>query len=62
MKPRNKGNKWEVQYRVPGYPKAFYERFDTEVEARLRCAQIEIARKNHRRRGEKQVKLRSWGL
>ena len=47
MNPRKKGNKWEVQYRVPGYPKAFYERFDTEVEARLRCAQIEIARKNH---------------
>lgn len=45
MNPRKKGNKWEVQYRVPGYPKAFYERFDTEVEARLRCAQIEIARK-----------------
>ena len=44
MKPRKKGKKWEVQYRVPGYPSPFTERFDTEAEAKLRCAQIEYAK------------------
>lgn len=44
MKPRKKGKKWEVQYRVPGYPNPFTERFDTEAEAKLRCAQIEFAK------------------
>lgn len=36
------GKKWEVQYRVKGYPKPFSERFDTEKQAKLRKAQIEL--------------------
>ena len=44
MKPRKKGKKWEIQYRVPGYPTPFTERFDSEAEAKLRCAQIEYAK------------------
>ena len=44
MKPRKKGKKWEVQYRIPGYPNPFTERFDTEAEAKLRCAQVEFAK------------------
>lgn len=44
MKPHKKGKKWEIQYRVPGYPNPFTERFDNEAEAKLRCAQIEYAK------------------
>lgn len=44
MKPYLKGKKWEIQYRVPGYPNPFSERFDSEADAKLRCAQIEYAK------------------
>ena len=44
MKPRKKGKKWEVVYRVPGYSAAFTERYKTEAAANLRCAQLELAR------------------
>ena len=42
MKPRKKGKKWEVAYYIPGYQKTYTERFDTEAEANLRCAQLEL--------------------
>ena len=46
MKPHKKGKKWEIQYRVPGYPNPFTERFESEAEAKLRCAQIEYAKES----------------
>lgn len=39
---RKHGKKWEVQYRVKGYPKPFFERFDSEKKAKVRKAQIEL--------------------
>ena len=47
MIPHLKGKKWEIQYRVPGYPNPFTERFGTEAEAKLRCAQIEYAKETN---------------
>ena len=44
MTPHKKGRKWEIIYRIPGYSKLFTERFDSEAEAKLRCAQIEYAK------------------
>ena len=44
MKPKKTGKKWEIVYRIPGYDKAFSERFETEAEAKLRCAEIEVAK------------------
>ncbi len=44
MKLRKKGKKWEVNYRVPGYPTIFTERYCSEAEAKLRCAQLELAK------------------
>lgn len=41
MKPRKKGQQYEISYRCPGYPKPFYERFSSYEEANLRIAQIE---------------------
>ena len=41
MKPRKKGQQYEISYRCPGYTKPFYERFSTYEEANLRVAQIE---------------------
>lgn len=41
MKPRKKGQQYEISYRCPGYQKPFYERFSTFEEAKLRIAQIE---------------------
>ena len=41
MKPRKKGQQYEISYRCSGYPKPFYERFSTYQEANLRIAQIE---------------------
>lgn len=41
MKPRKKGQQFEIIYRCSGYPKPFYERFSTYEEANLRIAQIE---------------------
>lgn len=44
MTPRKHGNKWEINYWIPGYPKSFSERFESEKEALLRCAEIELAK------------------
>lgn len=41
MKPRKKGQQYEISYRCPGYSKPFYERFSSFEEANLRIAQIE---------------------
>lgn len=41
MKPRKKGQQYEISYRYPGYSKPFYERFSSYEEANLRIAQIE---------------------
>lgn len=41
MKPRKKGQQYEISYRCPGYSKPFYERFSSYEEAKLRIAQIE---------------------
>lgn len=41
MKPRKKGQQYEISYRCPGYSKPFYERFSSYKEANLRIAQIE---------------------
>lgn len=41
MKPRKKGQQYEISYRYPGYSKPFYERFSSFEEANLRIAQIE---------------------
>ena len=44
MKPRLKGQKWEITYRIPGYTKPFSERFDSEQEANVRIAEIDLLR------------------
>lgn len=41
MKPRKKGQQYEISYRCPGYRNPFYERFYTYEEANYRIAQIE---------------------
>ena len=41
MKPRQKGQKWEISYRCPGYSKPIYERFLSYEAAKLRIAEIE---------------------
>ena len=40
MKIRQKGNKFEIAYRIPGYKSAFYERYDSLTAAQLRIAEI----------------------
>lgn len=42
MKTTKRGKKWEISYRIPGYMKIFHESFDTEAEANVRCAEIEL--------------------
>ena len=44
MKPRKRGQQYEISYRCPGYDKPFFERFETIEDANLRCAEIELAR------------------
>lgn len=41
MKPRKKGQQWEICYRCPGYTKLITERFPTYEAANLRIATIE---------------------
>ena len=41
MKPRKKGQQWEISYRCPGFSKPVYERFPTFEAAKLRIAEIE---------------------
>ena len=39
MRPRKKGQQYEICYRCPGYTKPIYERFPTYEAANLRVAQ-----------------------
>ena len=41
MRPRKKGQQYEICYRCPGYTKPIYERFSAYEAANLRIAQIE---------------------
>ncbi len=41
MKPRKKGQQWEISYRCPGYSKPISERFTSFEAAKLRIAEIE---------------------
>lgn len=41
LKPRKKGQQWEISYRCPGFSKPIYERFSTFEAAKLRIAEIE---------------------
>lgn len=43
MKPRKRGKQYEISYRCSGYDRPFYERFPTLEEAKIRCAEIELA-------------------
>ncbi len=45
MKAKQRWNRWEIVYRVPGYDRIFSERFDTEEAANLRIAEIELAKR-----------------
>ena len=45
MKPRKKGNQYEICYRCPGYSKPVYERFSTLEAANVRCAEIDLERR-----------------
>ena len=42
MQARKHGRQWQVSYRCPGHPKLINEYFDSEEEANLRIAQIEL--------------------
>lgn len=42
MKAYKKGKKYEITYRIPGYNKTYSERFDTEAQANVRIAQIQL--------------------
>ena len=42
MQARKHGRQWQVSYRCPGHQKLINEYFDTEEEANLRIAQIEL--------------------
>ena len=41
MKPRKRGQLWEISYRCPGYSKPVYERFPSFEAAKLRIAEVE---------------------
>ena len=45
MKPRRKGNRWEITYRCPGYSKSISERFDTYEEANSRIEEVKYLKK-----------------
>lgn len=43
MRPRKRGQQYEISYRCPGYDKPFFERFPTLEAANIRCAEITLA-------------------
>lgn len=45
MKPKKHGAKYQITYRCPNYPKIINESFDSEEEAYLRIAQINLEKK-----------------
>ena len=59
MKPRKKGQQYEISYRCPGYTKPFSERFATVEEANLRIAQIELDKSRGELRPPKELLLKA---
>ena len=45
MKVTKRGSYWEIVYRVPGYKRLFSERFHSEEEADLRCAELKLRKR-----------------
>ena len=45
MKIKKRGSYWEIVYRIPGYKNLFSERFHSEEEANLRCAELELRKR-----------------
>jgi integrase len=45
MKAIKRGKQWQITYRCPNYPKPINEYFESEEEANLRIAQVELEKK-----------------
>lgn len=45
MRPKKHGTKYQITYRCPNYPKVINETFESEEEANLRIAQIQLEKK-----------------
>ena len=59
MRPRKKGQQYEICYRCPGYSKPIYERFPTYEAANLRVAQIEYEKSIGEFRPPKQTPIQT---
>lgn len=59
MRPRKKGQQYEICYRCPGYTKPIYERFSTYEAANLRIAQIEYEKSIGEFRPPKQTPIQT---
>ena len=59
MRPRKKGQQYEICYRCPGYTKPIYERFPTYEAANLRIAQIEYEKSIGEFRPPKQTPIQT---
>lgn len=59
MRPRKKGQQYEICYRCPGYSKPIYERFPTYEAANLRIAQIEYEKSIGEFRPPKQTPIQT---
>ena len=59
MRPRKKGQQYEICYRCPGYTKPIYERFPTYEAANLRIAQIEYEKSIGEFRPPKQMPIQA---
>ena len=57
MKATKHGAKYQITYRCPNYPKIINETFDSEEEANLRIAQI-----NLEKRGVHFCRLLTWSI
>lgn len=62
MRPRKKGQQYEICYRCPGYSKPIYERFPTYEAANLRVAQIEYEKSIGEFRPPKQTPIQTKRL
>ena len=59
MRPRKKGQQYEICYRCPGYTKPIYERFPTYEAANLRIAQVEYEKSIGEFRPPKQTPIQT---
>lgn len=59
MRPRKKGQQYEICYRCPRYTKPIYERFPTYEAANLRIAQIEYEKSIGEFRPPKQTPIQT---